>query len=125
MNFLRWLVPSYAGREELSQGLVPISAAAHYPYSREFARVPVRYRVTVHFEHADRGLASMPAQVLDVNGSGALIETSKPIEIGSPVHTRGEDTNFLAGSAFVQHCTRRVWKYRIGLRFRTPLGDRF
>jgi hypothetical protein len=125
MNFLRWLLPSYEGREELSVGLVPIPQASHYPYSRESGRVPVRYRVTILCEHPSRGLISVPAQVLDVTGSGALIEASKPMEIGSLVYARGKDMTFLAGSAYVQHCTRRVWKYRIGLKFRTPLGHRF
>jgi len=73
----------------------------------------------------DKVQTELSARAVDVSGSGALVETSEPLDVGTLVYFRGKDVSFLAGTAYVRHCTWRGWKYRIGLEFRTALSQRF
>ena len=124
MNFLRRLFPSELDREELSPGSTLFTKATREQYSREYTRVPLRRWVKILVKDSEHGPMALSARGVDVSGSGALVETSKPLEVGTLVHFRGKEVNFLAGTAYVRHCTW-CWKYRIGLEFRTALSRRF
>lgn len=65
------------------------------------------------------------ARTLDVSGSGLQVKSRKPLAAGSYVYVRSEQVNFLVGGAYVRHCARRGWAYRVGLEFRRPLPNRF
>ena len=120
MNFLSRLFPTDVNREELSPGSTLFTKASRGPqYSREFTRVPLRCWVKILVKDPEHGEMALSGRALDVGGSGALVETSKPLEVGTLVYFRAKDVNFLAGTAYVRHCTWRGWKYRIGLEFRT------
>jgi len=125
VNFLRRLFPPKVDREELSFGSTLLKTALREQYSREYIRVPLRCRVKILVEDSAQRQTELSARAVDVSGSGALVETSKPLEVGRLVYFRSKDVDFLAGTAYVRHCTWWGWKYRIGLEFRTALSHRF
>ena len=125
MNFLRRLFPSEVNREELSPGSTLFTRTTREQYSREYTRVPLRCWVKILVNDPERGQTELSARAVDVSGSGALVETSKPLDVGTLVYLRGKEVNFLAGTAYVRYCTWRGWKYRIGLEFCTALSQRF
>ena len=122
MKFLRQLFPSSAKCEELSPG---VATVPREHYSRECARIPLRCWVKILTSDPEQVQTELSARAVDVSGSGALVETSEPLDVGTLVYFRGKDVSFLAGTAYVRHCTWRGWKYRIGLEFRTTLSQRF
>lgn len=118
MNFLRRLFPTELNGEELSPGSTLLTTASREQYSREYTRVPLRCGGKLLVKDSD-GQTELSAQVVDASGSGALVETSKPLEVGTLVYFRSNEIDFLAGAAYVRHCTWGGWKYRIGLEFQT------
>jgi hypothetical protein len=125
MNFLRRLFPSELNREELSPGSTRLTKTSREQYSRECTRVRLKCWVKILVKNSEQCQRELSARAVDVSGSGALVETCKPLEVGTLVYFRGKEVNFLAGSACVRHCTWWGWKYRIGLEFRTTLSQRF
>jgi hypothetical protein len=66
----------------------------------------------------------MRGRVLNISASGALIEALRPIAVGSEVRIQANE--LLTGTAFVRHSTRRrLWRFRIGLEFATPVQSRY
>ena len=65
------------------------------------------------------------ARAVEMSGSGVTIESILPFRTGSFVTLRAKGLNLLTGCAHVRHCTRRGWKFRIGLSFDTPVTARF
>jgi hypothetical protein len=64
------------------------------------------------------------ARAVDMSASGAMIESLFPVSVGSFVRMRSQ-VNLLGGGAYVRHCERRGWRYRIGLQFGYPVTARF
>ena len=64
------------------------------------------------------------ARTVDMSASGATIESVFPVAVGSFVRMRSP-VNLLGGDAYVRHCERRGWIYRIGVQFGYPVTARF
>ena len=63
-------------------------------------------------------------RAIDVSSSGALLHILQAIPVGSCVRVvRGD--GLLVGSMYVRHCSRQGWRFKVGLEFATPFGDRF
>ena len=67
----------------------------------------------------------MWARAVDMSGSGAMIESLFPIAPGSFIKIRSRHVALLAGDAYVRHCERQLWTYRIGVEFGRPVDKRF
>ncbi|MCU1276090.1 MAG: hypothetical protein JWO48_3521 [Bryobacterales bacterium] len=67
----------------------------------------------------------MRARAVNMSGSGAMIESLFPIAPGSFIKIRSRQVNVLAGDAYVRHCERQRWTYRIGVEFARPVDKRF
>lgn len=63
-------------------------------------------------------------RVVDMSGSGALIECGVPLEPGSLVGIRTLEMGMTA-TACVRRCEPLLFTYQIGLQFRTPLTAEF
>jgi hypothetical protein len=63
-------------------------------------------------------------RVVDMSGSGVMIQCSVPIDPGSFVYLRTPEFG-MTGSAHVRRCDPRLFSYRIGLQFEAPLMARF
>ena|SRR5579863_10694841 len=64
------------------------------------------------------------AKVVDMNGTGALVECGTAIQPGSFVYLQNPDLG-LMGSAYVRRCEAQLFSYQIGLQFAAPLTHRF
>lgn len=64
------------------------------------------------------------AKVVDMNGTGALVECGIPIPPGSFVYIQNPDLGMM-GSAHVRRCEPQLFSYQIGLQFAAPLTHRF
>lgn len=64
------------------------------------------------------------AKVVDMNGTGALVECSTGIPLGSFVYLQNPDLGMM-GSAYVRRCQPQLFSYQIGLQFAAPLTHRF
>jgi hypothetical protein len=62
------------------------------------------------------------ARLVNMSESGAMVQTFLPIKTGSFVRVFGHA--LLAGNAYIRHCSRRSWGYRIGIEFATSLTER-
>ena len=122
MKLLEELFPKRICRDELSS---PAAKESRQQYFRLDGRLPMRYRVTLTFQDPKGRSRSVTAKAIDMSGAGTLMETSNPIDVGTLVYVRCSENSLIAGGAYVRHCTRRGWKYRIGLEFHTPVRQRF
>jgi len=66
----------------------------------------------------------LPARAIDLNGSGATVQSLFPVAAGAQVQVRSS-VPLLSGNAHVRYCQRRGLVYRIGLQFSRPLAARF
>ena len=64
------------------------------------------------------------AKVVDMNGTGALVECGTEIPPGSFVYLQNPDLGMM-GSAYVRRCEAQLFCYQIGLQFAAPLTHRF
>jgi hypothetical protein len=64
------------------------------------------------------------AKVVDMNGTGALVECGMEIAPGSFVYIQTPDLGMM-GSAYVRRCEAQLFSYQIGLQFAAPLTHRF
>jgi len=64
------------------------------------------------------------AKVVDMNGTGALVECGMEIPPGSFVYVQNPDLGMM-GSAYVRRCEPQLFSYQIGLQFAAPLTHRF
>jgi len=64
------------------------------------------------------------AKVVDMNGTGALVECGMAIPLGSFVYVQNPDLGMM-GSAYVRRCEAQLFSYQIGLQFAAPLTHRF
>lgn len=64
------------------------------------------------------------AKVVDMNGTGALVECGIEIPAGSFVYVQNPDLGMM-GSAYVRRCEPQLFSYQIGLQFAAPLTYRF
>jgi len=64
------------------------------------------------------------AKVVDMNGTGALVECGMEIPTGSFVYVQNPDLGMM-GSAYVRRCDAQLFSYQIGLQFAAPLTHRF
>lgn len=63
-------------------------------------------------------------RVVDMNGTGALVTSGKPIAPGSFVYIQETGLGMM-GSAYVRRCEPQLFSYQIGLQFAAPLTRRF
>jgi hypothetical protein len=64
------------------------------------------------------------ARVMDMSGTGVLIECGIPLDPGSFVYVQTPKLGMM-GSAYVRRCEARLFTYQIGLQFAAPLITRF
>jgi len=64
------------------------------------------------------------AKVMDMNGTGALVECGMAIPPGSFVYLQNPEMGMM-GSAYVRRCEPQLFSYQIGLQFAAPLTHRF
>ena len=87
--------------------------------ARGSERIPIC--CPVNLAHGDKRI--IRGRLLNMSSSGVLIEARRAIEVGSQVRIQGNE--LLAGTAFVRHSTRRLWRRRIGLEFARALPNRY
>lgn len=63
-------------------------------------------------------------RVVDMSGSGVMIQCRVPIDPGAFVYLRTPELG-MTGSARVRRCDPLLFTYRIGLQFEAPLTARF
>lgn len=63
-------------------------------------------------------------RVVDISGTGVLVECVVPIVPGSFVYIKTEELG-MVGSAYVRRCDPLMFKYQIGLQFVSPLTLHF
>jgi hypothetical protein len=63
-------------------------------------------------------------RIVDMSGTGALVECGTPIPPGSFVYLQTPDLAMM-GSAYVRRCEPQLFSYQIGLQFAAPLTHRF
>lgn len=63
-------------------------------------------------------------RVVDMSGSGVMIQCGVAIDPGSFVYLRTPELG-MTGSAYVRRCDALLFSYRIGLQFAAPLAARF
>ena len=93
--------------------------------SRLYERIPIRCGVTLLYFDSEHIKRYLPGRMRNVSGSGILVESLTPIEVGSLVYVRLRKLGLLSGMARVRHCDRRRWKYGIGLQYYIQLKNRF
>lgn len=86
-------------------------------------RIPVRCGAQLSFETEAGRSRTIKGRVLNMSTSGVLLETLRPISIGSHVRIRANE--LLVGAAYVRHSNRRSWRFRIGLEFTMPVRNRY
>ena len=92
---------------------------------RAHPRVSLRGLIVLAWRDQDQEIKYLRAIIRNVGSGGALVQSYRPLPLGSFVHIRSEKLFFLAGSARVQRCTRRGLMYDIGLKFYKDLSARF
>jgi len=96
---------------------IPIGTRA----GRVSERIPICCPVNLSHGSDDR-TRMIRGRVLNISASGAMIEAVRPIAVGSQVRIQANE--LLTGTAFV-HSSRRLWRFRIGLEFATPVQSRY
>jgi hypothetical protein len=81
---------------------------------RKHPRRAIDCELAISWQDSHGDVRSLRARGLDLSDSGARIETTEAIEVGSCVYVRAEEYG-IAGSAHIRHATRRGSKYVIGL----------
>jgi hypothetical protein len=92
--------------------------------ARVSERIPTCCPVTLsHGDESHHSRRMIRGIVLNMSASGVLVETLRPIAVGSQVRIQANE--LLTGTAFVRHSTRRSWRYRIGLEFARAVPNRY
>ena len=65
----------------------------------------------------------MRASVINMSGSGVLIEMSKSLPIGTPIRIQGNE--LIVGQAYVRRAQGNLWKFRIALEFDRAIPARY
>ena len=91
--------------------------------ARVSARILMRCEARLSVETEAGSERTLKGRVLNMSSSGALVESPRPMAVGSLVRIQANE--LLVGMAYVRHSTRRSWKFRIGLEFATPVQDRY
>ena len=107
--------------------LMWLSPADRWPAEtnrRLWNRIPIRCWLRLGYQGPGGDDRVVRGRALDVSASGALIQTLRPIRIGSQVRVLRGD-GLLVGSMDVRRCSRLGWSFKIGLQFAKPFADRF
>jgi PilZ domain-containing protein len=92
--------------------------------NRYYGRFRTGCRIRLTWQD-DRGKARFArARVVDMNGTGALVECSASITPGQFVFVQTRELGRM-GSAVVRRCAPGVFSSQIGLQFTAPLTHRF
>ena len=92
--------------------------------NRYYGRFRTGCRIRLSWQD-DRGKdRSARARVVDMNGTGALVECSATITPGQFVFVQTTELGRM-GSAVVRRCAPGVFSSQIGLQFTAPLTHRF
>jgi len=92
--------------------------------NRYYGRFRTGCRIRLSWQD-DLGKArSARARVLDMNGTGALVECSASITPGQFVFVQTRELGRM-GSAVVRRCAPGIFSSQIGLQFTAPLTHRF
>jgi hypothetical protein len=87
-------------------------------------RFPTGCRVRLTWQDDGGKTRSARARVLDMNGTGALVECGASIAPGSFVCVQTKELGRM-GSAIVRRCNSGVFSSQIGMQFTGPLTHRF
>jgi hypothetical protein len=115
---------AHAGSRKSFAGL-PAQASASQGENRAHARVRLRGQIQLVWRDAKQNIQSMDAKVRNVSRAGALVQCPHALPVGTFVRIRSTELYFLSGCARVQHCSRRVFTYHIGLKFYAELPARY
>jgi hypothetical protein len=85
-------------------------------------RIPMEFWARLFCEAGAGKTRATLGHVLNVSGSGMLVEVLRPLAVGSLVRIQASDC--LAGRAYVRHSTRQSWRFRVGLEFAAAVRSR-
>ena len=113
-------------------GLPPHGTASAAPLTNGAGRAENRYcdrlrsgfRFKLSWKDQRGKTRRARARVVDMNGTGALVECGAAIPPGSFVFIQTTEVG-LMGSAHVRRCEPLFFSYQIGLQFEAPLMARF
>ena len=91
--------------------------------ARVSERVPIRCWAKLSFETEGGKVRIIRGRVLNMSTSGVLVEALRPFAVGSQVRIQANE--LLVGTAYVRHCTRRSWRFNVGLEFAKAVRDRY
>lgn len=121
MSWLRSLLV-HSSQETASPSATGEAEPADNRYYPRFRSGNMRFRLSWQDQ---RGKTKHKrAKVVDMNGTGALVECGMPIPAGSFVYVQTPDLGMM-GSAYVRRCEAQLFSYQIGLQFAAPLTHRF
>jgi hypothetical protein len=120
MNWLRSVL-GHSSRDTASPGL---AGEASHADSRCYDRLRSGLRFRISWQDHRGKTRSKRARVVDMNGTGALIQCASPIPTGSFVYVQTQEIGMM-GSAYVRRCEQLLFHYQIGLQFAAPLTHRF
>jgi len=92
---------------------------------RTHPRVSLRGLIVLAWRDEDKEIKYLRAIIRNISSGGALVQSYRPLAVGSFVRIRSEKLFFLAGSARVQRCARRGLMFDIGLKFYKDLSARY
>jgi|SRR5579871_525139 len=121
MSWLRSLLghSSQGTASETTAEAVPVADNRYYP---RFKSGHMRFRLS--WQDGRGKTKRKYAKVVDMNGTGALVECGLEIPPGSFVYVQTQDLGMM-GSAYVRRCEPQLFSYQIGLQFAAPLTHRF
>jgi hypothetical protein len=83
-------------------------------------RIPSLCKLRLSWQDQEGKNRRKRVRVVDMSGTGMLVECGVPIIPGSFVFVKTEELGML-GSAYVLRCDPLTFSYRIGLQFASPL----
>jgi hypothetical protein len=92
---------------------------------RAHLRVPLRGRVVLIWVDGSHRSRRLYALARNVSGGGMVVQSYRPLPVGSFVRVRSRNCFFLAGGARVQYWSRGRLTYQIGLKFDNELAGRY
>ena len=113
-----------AGSPKHAPGL-PEQKPAGQSDNRAHPRITLRGQIELVWRDANQQIRSMEARMRNASRAGALVQCPHALPVGSFVRIRSTELYFLSGCARVQHCSRRGFRYHIGLKFYAELPARY
>ena len=91
--------------------------------ARRSPRVSARCDARLFYLDSEGLKKAISASVINMSGSGVLIQTSKSLSIGMSIRIQGNE--LLVGQACVRRSEGNFWKFRIALEFDRAIPARY